>query len=923
MKDRSIKLIRFYLKNYAPFYESMGIKTFQFDRTNSPNNMILILAGNGVGKSYLMSELTPEPLETRDGRDTNRFIPNEEGEKKITYLVDDSIEYTCHIIYSADRRKTTCFFTKCVNGVEEELNPNGNVSSYLEMCRIHLGYYKTYKNIGHIADGVKNIVSMSQAERQNLITSWLPDMAEFLVASKRAQKKYNQVDKEIKSLTADIAKISLEEYTSKRTNIQTEMNDISNRLLLIRDNISKLEVYCNRLKSFSRGNLLLKKKKFFEDIAAYETKAAELKGTMSKYAAYISGTEAENKAKLQELLLEKEKELGVVGADESRLNESISRLSISIERIQGELKQNLSDKDLVSVNSSIELLKKDIETSKEMMKDALEKHMDFADVKYSKEAKEFARIILNTFENMCSTIDKMNINCKGFSIRDIMQNTVIDNLEKKIKSLNDANAALEGLNDTISKQILEKERNKIDASILDYAPKGCSKETCKLLATLIERSRINDDISGLNTSILENKNKIAANNADIERAKLSMNDVKNALMDVTSINDSLMKINNKFIHLPKSLFERINSSDPAYIAENIQVLIEEIKEFDEYLSVCEKIETASESITNLQNVSKILTMKDAKSKELSELIAKRNSDMDERKVVTEKKVALVKERDEIQTLSNSVEVFSQKKAELDKIKHELDTTKEKLVKENECVYYKGVFETCMSSLKLKEIDYSTRYKNLEEELSKCNSQINSRDTLETRKKNLEIKRNIYELAYNAWNSKTGYPSLIIKDFLSEVAYETNRKLDEIWGGLIHVDEKQMRDIAENEFCIPIIRGNTIVPDVRGCSKAEMSTIALALSFAIITVSVKNSLYNIIRIDEADSGYDGVRRQVYLDILTSQIEAINCKSAFIVTHNQMFDNVACDVILLKDYETLVSASSLVNKNIIYSFDKTGI
>ena len=156
MKDRSIKLIRFYLKNYAPFYESMGIKTFQFDRTNSPNNMILILAGNGVGKSYLMSELTPEPLETRDGRDSNRFIPNEEGEKKITYLVDDSIEYTCHIIYSADRRKTTCFFTKCVNGVEEELNPNGNVSSYLEMCRIHLGYFKTYKNIGHIADGVKN-----------------------------------------------------------------------------------------------------------------------------------------------------------------------------------------------------------------------------------------------------------------------------------------------------------------------------------------------------------------------------------------------------------------------------------------------------------------------------------------------------------------------------------------------------------------------------------------------------------------------------------------------------------------------------------------------------------------------------------------------------------------------------------------------
>ena len=122
MLDRSIKLIKFSLKNYAPFYESMGLKYFSFDRSTSPNSIVLILAGNGVGKTYLLSELTPEPFESQIGRLTNRFIDNEEGEKNLTYLVDDCIEYNCKIIYSADRRKTTCFFSKKIGDKEEELN---------------------------------------------------------------------------------------------------------------------------------------------------------------------------------------------------------------------------------------------------------------------------------------------------------------------------------------------------------------------------------------------------------------------------------------------------------------------------------------------------------------------------------------------------------------------------------------------------------------------------------------------------------------------------------------------------------------------------------------------------------------------------------------------------------------------------------
>jgi hypothetical protein len=128
----------------------------------------------------------------------DRYIKDEEGRKTLTYVIsengNDILEYTCDMIFSADRRKTTCFLTKkdLITGEEVELNPNGNVTSYLEACKVHLGYDKNYKSIGYLSEDMRNLVSMGFTERQQLISNWLPNTSEFLQASKIAQKKKNQ-----------------------------------------------------------------------------------------------------------------------------------------------------------------------------------------------------------------------------------------------------------------------------------------------------------------------------------------------------------------------------------------------------------------------------------------------------------------------------------------------------------------------------------------------------------------------------------------------------------------------------------------------------------------------------------------------------------------------------------------------------------
>jgi predicted ATPase len=131
MNKAKIKVVEFYLKNYAPFYESMGIREFHFNKRDSPYSTTLIIGSNGSGKSFLITEISPQTIEHIAGRVANRFIDGVEGEKRIHYVVNDMYEYVCTIIYDKSR-KTNCFMKKIdlSTGAEEELNPNGNVTSY-------------------------------------------------------------------------------------------------------------------------------------------------------------------------------------------------------------------------------------------------------------------------------------------------------------------------------------------------------------------------------------------------------------------------------------------------------------------------------------------------------------------------------------------------------------------------------------------------------------------------------------------------------------------------------------------------------------------------------------------------------------------------------------------------------------------------
>ena len=79
-------------------------------------------------------------------------------------------------------------------------------------------------------------------------------------------------------------------------------------------------------------------------------------------------------------------------------------------------------------------------------------------------------------------------------------------------------------------------------------------------------------------------------------------------------------------------------------------------------------------------------------------------------------------------------------------------------------------------------------------------------------------------------------------------------------------------------------------DASETSKAEKATLGLSISTGIIDVSTENSLYNIVRLDECDGGFDGPRRQSFLENITTRLNEINCKNVFCITHNNCFENI---------------------------------
>jgi len=125
-----MKLLEVELNGYIGIYNGLGIYKLYIDFRKCKNNILIIRGDNGSGKSTLWKALQPYP-------DLNNcFIPNMDASKIISYITNDNIIYIIRCIHNLKKdntRSNKAYISKVINGIETELNSNGNINSFKEI----------------------------------------------------------------------------------------------------------------------------------------------------------------------------------------------------------------------------------------------------------------------------------------------------------------------------------------------------------------------------------------------------------------------------------------------------------------------------------------------------------------------------------------------------------------------------------------------------------------------------------------------------------------------------------------------------------------------------------------------------------------------------------------------------------------------
>ena len=146
------------------------------------------------------------------------------------------------------------------------------------------------------------------------------------------------------------------------------------------------------------------------------------------------------------------------------------------------------------------------------------------------------------------------------------------------------------------------------------------------------------------------------------------------------------------------------------------------------------------------------------------------------------------------------------------------------------------------------------------------------------------------------NASKGIPLIFLQVYLKNCPIMMNNLLDTIYNGELQIEGFL---IDENEFRIPFNKSGIKVPDISFASQGESSFISIVLSLSLIIQSMTK--YDIICLDELDGPLDTKNREQFIKVLYEFIRQTGSEQIFLISHNNVFDNEAVDLILTGDID----------------------
>lgn len=896
-----------YLQNYIGIYNGMGLNEIFIDFTTGTHRTIIIRGDNGSGKSTIMKSLSVFP----DSND--QFIPEVPAKKEIV-LIDGPAVYTLTFIHgvksNGQREVTKAYISRNVNGVIEQLNENGNVSSYKDILYNEFSLDPNFESLSQLSTEDRGIADKKPADRKRFVNAILNNLEVYNDIYKTLTKRCSSYKNLISSITAKLGSIGDPSVIASNVGgIEAKINAIQDKKDQAIEGLANAKAKMDMLDPDGKIQSMIEHIEIEGE--AYKKALAQSSSIImsARLGAGISLTDdietliSDTKAKIDNLNVDNQIKRGQIESFLREKENEAADLSAKVQKLQS-FEQEWRFEQICDMIVENEAAKKEIADQL-----AVTGIQDILSV--SKESYIAALNAINRIADRISDIkDQCNFNIFSSVVNEYLKTGKVPDPV----STNGTQNIITGIKASIKEYEAAVVKYSSDVALVEKCvrPKECTIDSCPYIAEAIAISKqdpkrlleeVSEKLKEANID-LETYENALANGLEYNACITQFN---NLLRDIESNSTITRKIPGFDIFSDKrKLISDILRGDTIDTLHSIYQYINLANLFDEYSAI-------DRSLRDLYAEQQVYQSKQDAIDEIQRDIDRINSRLSDIEAqIIPVQSALAMNDKALITLQKNLGIY-QSIAEEEKKSREISG----YIEENEKLYKENKEKiTQFNAASRSAIKQTERIEEINKELTPL---MHERDRLNHQMRLVDdYNRELYELnnQYNILETiryysspTTGIQLVFMEMYMGKIIQVANDLLSMFFNGQFRI---MPFIINETEFRIPCAGDGIINDDISSMSSAQIAMISMILSFSFLYSS--NSRYNILKLDEIDGPLDSNNRIMFVDVLNSVMNMMGTEQCIMISHNTELQVEDADIILLKSSEN----NDYMHGNIIWKY-----
>lgn len=885
------RLTYFKATNVIGFVSGLSRKTVEIDLSKfSSKELIIIFGDNASGKSTFMSLVHPWHVPV-DGR-SKFIVPGKEGTVIRTYLGDDGTEITTKCVYSPKKNKedghnTKCYFSISKPGKDksEELNPTGNLTSYQALLYTYFGLNKEFLGFATYNTSISSIVKQNDTERKSSVSTMIPNTAKFEVSYNIVNDRHRELRTLIRSVSDKI--LNIRDEDSIKSDLKRTKKMIEDATERWKESTAKLAKAEGRMKELTKGSnaddMIDQYNTMVESIRACDHRIKEIIHELKPLYEAVgldlpdSGVGFESMDEITKQVLKYERRVASTDASLSSYQDRLDGYKKTLFQIENdimEMSTTLSSIDVRDVNELMALKEHYQQQISEM---TYAKHKDrYENMSYN-EILSFSRTV-----NVIHTMIQASYDEHGELVTQYFdallnhkQLHVAEEREKLRVEIETNNKR----KDKLFREFVEKDQYRRFQHILDQRPSECRIDTCPFIANALKWSKIAGEVNEL-------KRQYDALELELIHQNESLNQLNHMVAagnDLKTLCDYIGQFSGlitKYFGISlTNVYESIKSATWTKVLDimKLKSMAAILSEKDLYQKILEvqipevehAIEMARMYGTNKQLIQSQLDRLKNERKRVKESIKEYKMHVYVSKTMTHRYKEQLGVWHEINHLvseyksviTRRIETSDKADRQISTI-HQIEELKEKIRK------HRSITEELMEVIE----DNTPLERKLRMDLAQLNQ-------LHIEKSQIEHEFLVIDILKQILMPGKGMRKDLINIYMYDIYQTANQLLLNTFNGNLYLKEFI---ITDKEFIIPYVYNGTVGRDINTASSSQQAAIAIAISMAILSKVL--SSYGIVCFDEADAAFSPANREVFIDILTTQLNYIGIQQAFFITHH---------------------------------------